>query len=85
MSGEKNSIKYSVFSYCFRFGFKPLFLEQICFILSFFYSDYLQGLQKYLVIAKKNMIRNIKGLFSLVAPESVVSVVGVVVGVIVEP
>ena len=85
MSGEKNSIKYSVFSYCFRFGFKSLFLEQICFILSFFYSDYLQGLQKYLVIAKKNMIRNIKGLFSLVAPESVVSVVGVVVGVIVEP
>ena len=85
MSVEKNSIKYSVFSYCFKFGFKPLFLEQFCFILlRFFYSDILQGLQKYLVIAKKNRIRNIKGLFCLVAPESVVSVVGVV-GVIVEP
>ena len=53
------------------------------FILSFLYSDYLQLLQKYLVIAKKNMIRNIKGQLSLVAPESAVSVVGVVVGVIV--
>ena len=83
MSSEKNSIEYSVFSYSFRFGFKLLFLEQICFILSFLYSDYLQLLQKYLVIAKKNMIRNIKGQFSLVAPESAVSVVGVVAGVIV--
>ena len=50
----------------------------------------MQGLQKYLVIAKKNMIRNIKGLFSLVAPESVVvtgvsvvEVVGSFVGVVV--
>ena len=83
MSGGKNSIKYSVFSYSFRFGFQPLFLEQICFILSFLYSDYLQLLQTYLVIAKRNMIRNIKGQFSLVAPESAVSVVGVVAGVIV--
>ena len=83
MSSEKNSIEYSVFSYSFRFGFKLLFLEQICFILLFLYSDYLQLLQKYLVIGKKNMIRNIKGQFSLVAPESAVSVVGVVVGVIV--
>ena len=70
-------ISYINFSYSFRF------LEQICFILSFLYSDYLQLLQKYLVIAKKNMIRNIKGQFSLVAPESAVSVVGVVAGVIV--
>ena len=54
----------------------------------------MQGLQKYLVIAKKNMIRNIKGLFSLVAPDSVVvtgvsvvevvEVVGSFVGVVVE-